>query len=174
MVRIREIEEKDIPAVLRLIKDSYAPYKELIDGVGIPEYSYEEVCSLASEPHSDVWVAEENGEITGMAAGTEFGPSAYHLRMLFVGGESQHRGVGSVLLERFEARGAERRHSLYTANYLGWAKWSGQFYEKHGYKEFASGDEENRPGLKAQIDFLEKIGKLNNGDKHFIWKSSGL
>ena len=173
MVLIREIEEKDIPAVLRLIKDSYAPYKELIDGAGIPEYSYEEVCSLAAEPHSDVWVAEENGEITGMAAGTEFGPCAYHLRMLFVGGGSQHKGVGSELLAHFEARGTERRHSLYTANYLDWAKWSGQFYAKHGYREFVPGDEKNNPGLKAQTDFLKKIGKLNNGDKHFIWKSTG-
>lgn len=174
MVRIREIEEKDIPAVLRLIRDSYAPYNDLISGAGIPEYSYEEIRSLASEPNSDVWVAEENGEITGMAAGTEFGPSAYHLRMLFVGSESQHRGVGSVLLERFEARGAERRHSLYTANYLGWAKWSGQFYEKHGYKEYEPGDEDSNPELKAQTDFLKSIGRLNNGDKHFIWKMKCL
>ena len=75
MVRIREIEEKDIPAVLRLIKDSYAPYKDLISGAGIPEYSYEDVSSLAAESHSDVWVAEENGEITGMAAGTELAVS---------------------------------------------------------------------------------------------------
>lgn len=173
MVQIREIEEKDIPEVLGLIKDSYAPYKELIDGAGIPEYSYEEVCSLASEPHSDVWVAEENSKITGMAAGTEFGPSAYHLKMLFVGGDSQHKGVGGELLKCFEARGAERRHSLYTANYLGWAKWSGQFYAKHGYREFVPGDEKKCLGLEAQTDFLKKIGKLNNGDKHFIWKSTG-
>ena len=70
-MQIREIEEKDIPAVLVLIKDSYAPYKELIDGVGIPEYSYEEVSSLLADEHSDVWVAEENSKITGMAAGRE-------------------------------------------------------------------------------------------------------
>ena len=69
-MQIREIEEKDIPAVLWLIKDSYVPYKDLISGVGIPEYSYEEICSLAVEPHSDVWVAEENSEIRGVAAGT--------------------------------------------------------------------------------------------------------
>ncbi len=174
MVQIREIEEKDIPEVLRLIKDSYAPYKELIDGLGIPEYSYEEVCSLLADEHSDVWVAEENGKITGMAAGTEFGPCAYHLKMLFVGGNSQHKGVGSALLRCFEARGAERQHSLYTANYLGRAKWSGQFYAKHGYRVFVPGDEKNCPGLKAQTDFLKKIGKLNNGDKHFIWKSTSV
>lgn len=174
MVRIREIEEKDIPAVLRLIKDSYAPYKDLISGAGIPEYSYEDVSSLAAESHSDVWVAEENGEITGMAAGTEFGPCAYHLKMLFVGGESQHKGVGGELLERFEARGRERRHSLYTANYLDWAKWSGQFYAKHGYREYEPGDEEGCPELKAQTDFLKSIGRLNNGDKHFIWKMNSL
>ena len=174
MVQVREIEEKDIPEVLRLIKDSYAPYKEFIGDAGIPEYSYEEVSSLLADEHSDVWVAEENGKITGMAAGTEFGPSAYHLKMLFVGGSSQHKGVGSELLKCFEARGAERRYSLYTANYLDWAKWSGQFYAKHGYREFVPGDEKNNPGLKAQTDFLKKIGKLNNGDKHFIWKSTGL
>lgn len=174
MVQIREIEEKDIPEVLRLIKDSYAPYKELIDGAGIPEYSYEEVSSLLADEHSDVWVAEENGEITGMAAGTEFGPCAYHLKMLFVGGGSQHTGVGSELLARFEARGTERRHSLYTANNLEWAKWSWQFYEKHGYRAFVPGDENNNPELKEQTDFLAEIGKLNNGDKHFIWKSTSV
>ena len=106
-----------------------------------------------------------------MAAGTELGPCAYHLKMLFVSGHSQHKGIGSALLERFESRGAERHFSLFTANYLDPAKWSRDFYRRHGYREYVPADEETSPDLKAQTEFLRGIGRLNNGHKHLLWKT---
>ena len=101
---IREAGKTDIQEILRLIEDSYTPYKDSIKDIDIPEYSYDEIQALLAEPQSDIWVAAENDKIIGMAAGTEFGPCAYHLKMMFVLGESQHRGVGSALLETFEER----------------------------------------------------------------------
>lgn len=169
-MHVRKTEKKDIPVLLQMIRNSYLPYQELIGDADIPSYTYDEIVSLLDDPKSDAWTAEENGEITGMAAGTEFGPCAYHLKMLFVSGQSQHRGVGSALLERFECRGAERHFSLFTANYLEPAKWSWVFYRKHGYREYVPADDENSPGLKAQADFLRGIGRLNNGRKHLLWK----
>lgn len=106
-----------------MIRDSYIPYREQIVDTDIPSYSSEEIASLMDDPKSDVWLAEENGEIAGMAAGTELGPCAYHLKMLFVSGHSQHKGVGGALLERFESRDAELHFSLLTANFLDPAKW---------------------------------------------------
>ncbi len=168
---IRNGCEADIYEVLQLIKDSYTPYQDLISDVSIPEYNYEEISALLNEPQSDVWVAVDNGIIVGMAAGTEFGPCAYHLKMLFVSGKSQHMGVGRELLERFEERARERHFSLFTVNFLEWAEWSGIFYKKHGYKEYVQKDEEACHDLKSQVVFLKKIGRLNNGCKHLMWKT---
>ena len=169
---IREADKFDIQEILRLIEDSYTPYKDSIKDIDIPEYSYDEIQALLAEPQSDIWVTVENGKIVGMAAGTEFGPCAYHLKMMFVSGESQNRGVGSALLELFERRGIERHYSLLTANYLDWAKWSRLFYKKHGYREYVTEDERTHPDIKKQADFLRKIGRLNNGEKHLIWKKN--
>ena len=80
------------------------PYKDSIKDIDIPEYSNEEVQALLAKSQSDIWVAAEKGKIIGIAAGIEFGPCAYHPKMLFVLGESQHRGVGSAILETFEKR----------------------------------------------------------------------
>ncbi|MBP5728833.1 MAG: GNAT family N-acetyltransferase, partial [Clostridia bacterium] len=169
-MHIRKTEKKDIPALLQMIRDSYTPYREQIRKEDIPSYNYDDIASLLDNPGSDVWLAEENGRIAGMAAGTELGPCAYHLKMLFVAGDSQHKGVGRTLLEQFEKRGTELHHSLFTANYLDWAEWSRTFYGKHGYREYVPADEEKHPGLKAQADFLRSIGRLNNGEKHLLWK----
>ena len=167
---IRKADKSDIQEILRLIEDSYTPYRDSIKDIDIPEYSYEEIHELLAESQSDTWIVAEKGKIVGMAAGTEFGPCAYHLKMMFVLGESQHRGVGSALLESFEKRGIERHYSLLTANYLGWANWSRLFYKKHGYREYVAEDEKTCPDIKKQAEFLRKIGRLNNGDKHLIWK----
>ena len=167
---IREANKADIQAILLLIEDSYTPYRDSIKDIDIPDYSYEEIHALLTESQSDIWVAIENGKIVGITAGTELGPCAYHLKMMFVLGESQHRGIGSALLESFEKRGMERHYSLLTANYLDWAKWSRLFYKKHGYREYVPEDEIICPIIKEQAKFLRKIGKLNNGEKHLIWK----
>ena len=170
-MHIRKTEKQEIPALLQMIRDSYIPYREQIRKEEIPSYTYDDIASLLDDPKSDVWTAEENGKITGMAAGTELGPCAYHLKMLFVSGHSQHKGIGSALLERFESRGAERHFSLFTANYLDPAKWSRDFYRRHGYREYVPTDEETSPDLKVQAEFLRGIGRLNNGHKHLLWKT---
>ena len=65
----------------------------------------------------------------------------------------------------------ERNLSLLTSNYLAWAKWSWNFYEKHGYKEYGPEYKIISQDLKAQVAFLKEIGRLNNGDKKLIWKT---
>ena len=167
---IRNGCESDISNILHLIKDSYAPYRDLMGDISIPAYTFEEINSLLNEPQSDVWVAEDNGIIVGMAAGTVFGPCAYHLKMLFVSGKKQHQGIGNQLLARFENRAWERHFSLLTVNYLEWAEWSRHFYKKHGFREYVQKDEETCNDIKSQAAFLKEIGRLNNGDKHLLWK----
>ena len=84
---------------------------------------------------------------------------------------SQHQGVGKELLERFEERARERHFSLFTVNFLEWAECSGIFYKKHGYKEYVQKDEEACHDLIFQVVFMKKIGRLNNGCKHLMWKT---
>ena len=170
-MNIRKAQQKDISEILQVVEDSYTPYRNLISDACIPVYSCNEINDLLNETQSDVWVAEKCGRIIGVAAATEFGRSAYHLKMLFVGGDYQHRGAGSRLMDCFEKRGMQRQRLLLTGNYLEWAKWSRDFYIKHHYREYVPGDEENNPALISQTDFLRKIGRLNNGEKHLFWKT---
>ena len=167
---IRLAETKDIPLILKVVEDSYLPFAEEIKNVKLPYYSYEEFDSLIKDSKCDIWVAEQDGKIIGVAVGMEFGPRSYHLKMLFVAANYQNQKIGNALLEQFEQSGIQRHFSLLTSNYLTWAKWSWTFYEKHGYKEYVPKDEETNSALKEQVTFLKEIGKLNNGDKHLIWK----
>ena len=167
---IRTAGDKDIPCILQVIIDSYLPYKGQMKDADLPSYDHDEVLFLLNDPASIIWVAEQDNEIIGVASGQAFGPKAWHLKMLFVSGNFQHHGVGDSLLAVFEENGKEQGLSLMTANFLGFAKWSQAFYEKHGYREYVAEDEKNNPDLKEQVSFLKKIGRLNNGDKHFIWK----
>lgn len=169
MVQIKKAKKEQTDCILNLTKDAYTPYKGSFNNQA-PEYCYDEVYSLMNDPHSDVWVAEDEGEIIGTAAGTEFGPAAYHLKMLFVSGNRQQEGVGRKMLDCFEQRGRERGFTLLTANYQGWAVWSRQFYERCGYREWSVEAEAGNPLLKAQAGFLKEIGRLNNANKHLIWK----
>jgi N-acetylglutamate synthase-like GNAT family acetyltransferase len=167
---IRLAETKDIPLILKVVEDSYLPFTELTKNVKIPSYTYEEIDSLIKDSKCDVLIAEQDGKIIGVAVGIEFGPRAYHLKMLFVAANYQNQKIGNALLEHFEQSGIQRHFSLFTSNYLTWAKWSWKFYEKHGYKEYTPEDEKDNSDLKEQVVFLKEIGKLNNGDKHLIWK----
>ncbi|MBP5603355.1 MAG: GNAT family N-acetyltransferase [Treponema sp.] len=167
---IRMAETKDIPLILQVVENSYLPFTDQTKNVKLPSYTYEEIDSLIKESKRDVWIAEQDGKIIGVAVGMEFGPRAYHLKMLFVAANYQKKTIGKALLDHFEQRGRERHFSLFTSNYLSWAKWSWKFYEKHGYKEYTLKDEDNNSDLKEQVAFLKEIGKLNNGDKHLIWK----
>ena len=168
---IRRCETKDIPGVLRLTEDSYAPYSDSVRGIVVPSYSREELETLLHSGQSDVLVAEDSGIMVGMSAGTEFGPCAYHVKMLFVSGQNQRRRIGSELLQSMERRAKERGFSLLTLNCLDWAEWSMKFYLKHGYREYNREDELICPDLEKQADFLREIGRLNNNRKHLLWKT---
>ena len=169
-MNIRLAESKDIPHILQVVEDSYLPFAEHVKNETLPSYTFEEIDSLIKDSKCDVWVAEQDEKIIGVAAGIEFGPRAYHLKMMFVTAKYQSQKIGEALLEHLEQKGSERDFSLFTSNYLVWAKWSWTFYEKHGYKEYTPEDEEKNSDLKEQVAFLREIGKLNNGDKHLIWK----
>ena len=69
---IRKADKSDIQEILRLIEDSYTPYRDSIKYIDIPEYSYEEIHELLAESQSDTWIVAEKGKIVGMAAGMEF------------------------------------------------------------------------------------------------------
>ena len=168
---IRRCETKDFPGVLRLTEDSYAPYSDSVRGIVVPSYSREELETLLHSGQSDVLVAEDSGIMVGMSAGTEFGPCAYHVKMLFVSGQNQRRRIGSELLQSMERRAKERGFSLLTLNCLDWAEWSMKFYLKHGYREYNREDELICPDLEKQADFLREIGRLNNNRKHLLWKT---
>ena len=91
-------------------------------------------------PTREVWVAEENGRIVGMAA-----LSAELLDQLYVHPDGQRRGVGSALLEAVKAR-RPKGFSLWVFQANDGAR---RFYERHGCRLVrltdGSGNEERMP-----------------------------
>jgi GNAT superfamily N-acetyltransferase len=113
MLLIREyLEERDAPAVGRLIADTFsefnltfAPTEERNLHLGPFQYARSleaghqtEIARLIRAEM--VYVAEEEGEIVGMLRGNLHGYG--RLLSLYVRGEYQWRGIGRKLVERFE------------------------------------------------------------------------
>lgn len=169
---MRLATQLDASGILDLIKQSYSIFHDTTPN----DYSFtitsEELNAIITDSDSMVWLAIQAHHIVGVAAGIIFTPKSYHLKLLFVSGSIQRKGIGELLLNVFENYGRENGFSLFTTNYQKWAPWSGMFYHKHGYKEYIPGDEEINIVLQETVGIRKKIKKLNNDDKCLVWKSS--
>lgn len=171
-INIRPALVKDIGSILNVISNSYLSFETNKNNeLCIPRYDYEEIEVLINNKENEIWVAEYSGLIIGVAAGIVCKPNTFHLKLLFVASDFQQSGVGKILLDTFEYAGMKRGYDLLTTNFLSWAKWSGNFYKKHGYKEYTAGDETYSQELMEQVRWRQKAGLLNNKEKCFVWKT---
>ncbi len=169
---IRLATKEDSSSILRVINQSYNPYKNLIPANCGFVTSIEEIIKIMKDESSSCWVAENNDSVIGVATGITIAPRAYHLKLLFIAEHAQRKGIASNLLSTYENSGKKKGYKLLTTNYQKWAPWSRNFYLKQGYKEYIEGDELDFPDLHETISFYRRIGKLNNDRKCFIWKKT--
>jgi len=129
-VVIRVGEEKDLPALLGLIKD-LATFEGAVDQVR------NSLDQMERERESfGFFVAEEDGKILGSAVYffayyTWAGKSLY-LDDLYVRPEHRRRGVGSMLLERVVELARRENCKRLRLQVLDWNQGAIAFYKKHG------------------------------------------
>jgi amino-acid N-acetyltransferase len=96
-VRLREAEERDIPAILTLIND-YAQRNLLLARTE----------ESLRERLADFAVAEIEGEVAGCAALTELGTGLGEIRSLAVRADMSGRGLGRALIEHLRGQAFSR------------------------------------------------------------------
>lgn len=131
---IREGKIEDCPEILSLIK-------ELADFEKAPhemELSLEELekDGFGKNPAYDVFVAEENGKVLGMALfyekySTWKGRSIY-LEDLIVSQNHRKRGIGKKLFMAVMQEAKNRNSGRMEWQVLDWNQGAIKFYEKHG------------------------------------------
>ena len=130
-ITIREIEERDYPAVLALWNG--LGNRVTMEQMG-PYYEKEKL-----NDNYRTFVAILEGGVVGFVAVMQFmsvGPPMAHMNIngLAVAPELRNRGIGSRLLEHVEQYAAQRGVSYLGLNTGFQRKDAHRFYERHGFK----------------------------------------
>jgi GNAT superfamily N-acetyltransferase len=115
--RIRAATENDLPAIMQLFEELarlQKPWRVFTPRPGLGEEMRRRYQADLADPDAHLVVAEQNGEIIGMAAGHLHKPSffseelAVELGSVFVRPEHRERGVGAALTAEVARFGRER------------------------------------------------------------------
>src|SRR5690554_2381961 len=130
---IRFAEEKDIPVILRLIKD-LAEYERLASEVKASESSLKETL-FGNKKYAEILLAEYDGEAAGQALffhnySTFLAKPGIYLEDLFIKPEFRGKGIGKALLTRLIHIAKERNCGRVEWAVLDWNEPAIQFYKK--------------------------------------------
>jgi GNAT superfamily N-acetyltransferase len=143
---IRPCTEADLTRILHVINQAATAYRGVIpdDCYDEPYMPLEELLAESREMTFFGW--EESGELVGIMGYQPIGPacrtggqppSVTLIRHAYVLPDSQHRGVGSALLQHLVGLTTTRRLLVGT-----WAaaSWAIAFYQRHGFRLLPDGD----------------------------------
>jgi ribosomal protein S18 acetylase RimI-like enzyme len=137
VLTLRPATYADVPAVVSIVDDAYAPYIERIGRPPAPmTVDYHELVATA-----EVWVAEDDGAAVGLLV-VELRDDHLLVENLAVAPALQGHGVGSALLQHAESRAAALGLSevrLYTNEAM---TQNLNFYARRGYVEVGRGVQE--------------------------------
>jgi len=167
---IRKASMADADTLVEIFIASFEPYTASIPHDIENQISLGRIRETISSPSNFSWIAVANNEPSGFIVGWKPPYEVYHLSMLFVRKAYQARGIGSLLLSKFEEEGRELGARIYTVNIQRWAPWSLAFYRKHGYKEYLPGHEKIDKEFLVYIGWRKSISKLNDHYKILFWK----
>lgn len=137
LVDIRIAGDGDVPAIARVVHDSFAGFIPLIGRAPWPMFQD----YLARVAQGQVWVLTEDGAVVGVLV---LQPNADHLFLetLAVAPSRQGSGHGGRLLDFAEAEARRRGHDETRLHmHLTMAR-SIALYRKHGYTEYARTEED--------------------------------
>ena len=135
--RIERATERDVPLILRLIKD-LAEYERMSNDVVATEEGLRTTL-FGARPAAEVLIAYAGGEPAGFALffhnySTFLGKPGLYLEDLFVVPKFRGRGYGKALLARLAAVALERNCGRFEWSVLDWNAPAIGFYKKLGAK----------------------------------------
>ena len=133
-IKIRPGKAKDLPEVVKMIKD-LADYERSLDQVKITEEVLEKD-GFGSHPYFWLLIAEKNGEIAGLAFyfirySTWKGKTLY-LEDFIVKNEYRRQGIGTLIFEELQNIVREEELSGIVWQVLAWNDLAIEFYKKLG------------------------------------------
>ena len=137
-ILIRSATEKDVPAILSLIKE-LADYEKLSDQVIATEDELKKVL-FDENDFVEVLVAEYGEQIIGQALffknfSTFLCKPGIYLEDLYVKPEMRNKGIGKALLDKIISLAKERNYGRVEWAVLDWNESAIEFYEKIGAKK---------------------------------------
>lgn len=141
-VSIREAVAEDVPDIQEIAergwREAYGPFldDETIDAAMTTWYTPRRIRERVERDGRIFLVAERDESVVGFAGGgpSESSPDAVILGALYVDPDSWRAGIGSRLLDRFEAIAAEQGYSLLRFDVLGANEVGLSFYRDRGFE----------------------------------------
>jgi ribosomal protein S18 acetylase RimI-like enzyme len=141
VARIRRAVPEDVPAILRIAERGWnATYGEFlaqdtIDAAMSEWYTPEATCELIEREDAAYFVAERRGNVLGYVCG---GPSGEEpvatLGAIYVHPDCWGDGIGTALLDEFEAFCRQRGYEAIRIEVLAENDVGLSFYREHGYE----------------------------------------
>lgn len=106
---VRTASERDLPAVQKLLRETWHATYDAIYGVERVNkitgewHSLESLKARLSKPHSEFVLCEGEDGICGMAFASQSDPEFVMLHQLYVRPEMQGKGIGGLLLDEISA-----------------------------------------------------------------------
>jgi len=132
-VEVRRARSGDEPAILRCLREAFAPYREQYTPGAYADTVVNEAGLGERIKTMRVIVAVSNGEIVGTVAGAESPRGEGHLRGMAVLPQYLGTGVSAQLLAAIEAWFKIRGCTRVTLDTTQPLQAAMRFYEKHGY-----------------------------------------
>ena len=154
---IRVCSPNDAAIVADIVRRSYSrrPLAEVPDDM--PIYHPESHAEAMKDTQTRWHILEDCGAPIGISMWRSL-PSLAHLHLLFVVGERQGEGFGSLLLKHFHETAREEDPSLrlLTLHCLADSHRTMRFYRRHGYTQYSDGDEGHVIDLYLWLDAAKR------------------
>lgn len=137
LVDIRIAADADVPAIARVVHDSFAGFIPLIGRAPWPMFQN----YLARVAQGAVWVLTEDGAIVGVAV-LQFNDDHLFIETIAVAPSHQRQGHGRRLLDFVESEARRRNYDETRLHMHLTMTRSIALYRKHGYTEYARTEED--------------------------------
>lgn len=138
-VPIRPVIADDVPGIRRVAQSAWnAVYDDIlqqdtIDAVLDEWYAREQIRQHVEDDDLSFFVADDGGGVRGYVSGGKNELGTGEVAAIYVHPEHWRRGIGTRLIDHFEAHGRERGWDSMQIRVIAENDVARSFYEKHGY-----------------------------------------
>lgn len=139
-ISIRSAESRDVPEIERVARRAWnAVYdgillQDTIDAALDEWYAREQIRQHVENDDFSFFVAEDGGLVCGYVSGGKNELGSGEVAAIYVDPEHWRRGIGTRLIDHFEAHGLERGWRTMQIRVIAENDIARTFYEKHEYE----------------------------------------